>query len=483
MPTSDRRTAAASHALVWFRRDLRLADNPALQAALDAGHVPVPVYVHAPEEEGAGAAGAAGRAWLGRSLAALSTTLEAVGSGLVVRQGATLASLRALVAQTGAVAVYWNRLYEPAVLARDADIERALRADGLHVETANAALLAEPWTVATGGGEPYRVFTPFWRNASQRLAGITASDAPARLPALPPALERGAVADLRLAPTRDWDSGFWAEWEPGEAGAQDMLEAFVDGALRGYHEQRDLPDRIGTSRLSPHLHFGEISPRQIVARLARRQRPAVDERDMTRYLTELGWREFAHHLLHHFPHSVDSNLNRRFDGFAWAPPDPALLAAWQRGRTGVPLVDAGMRELWATGWMHNRIRMVVASFLTRNLRMHWTHGASWFRDTLVDHDLANNIAGWQWSAGTGADAAPYFRMLSPVAQAARFDPQGRYIRRWVPELAALPTPALFAPWEQPALARTLAPAYPAQPVVDPKASREAAIAAHQALRR
>jgi deoxyribodipyrimidine photo-lyase len=488
MSITDRTAGTArTRALVWFRRDLRMADNPALQAALDAGHAPVPVYVHAPEEEGAGAAGAAGRAWLARSLAALTASLGAKGSGIVVRRGETLATLRALVAETGAVAVYWNRLYEPALQARDARVEQALRGDGLHVETANAALLAEPWTVATGGGEPYRVFTPFWRNASQRLAGVVTTDAPARLPALPEGLAAGAVTDLRLAPTPAWDNGFWDAgspdaWQPGEAGAQDMLEAFVEGALHGYHEQRDLPDRIGTSRLSPHLHFGELSPRQVVDRLARRQRPAVEERDLTRYLTELGWREFAHHLLHHFPHSVGENLNRRFDGFAWAPVDDTLLAAWQQGRTGVPLVDAGMRELWATGWMHNRVRMVVASFLTRNLRMHWRHGADWFRDTLVDHDLANNIAGWQWSAGSGADAAPYFRMLSPMAQSARFDPSGRYIRRWVPELAALPTPALFAPWEHPRVARELAPSYPAQPVVDPKASREAAIAAHQAMR-
>jgi deoxyribodipyrimidine photo-lyase len=470
------------HALVWFRRDLRLADNPALQAALDAGFAPVPVYVHAPGEEGPGAAGAAGRAWLGRSLDALSGDLAALGSGLVVRAGDSLAALRALAAETGARAVFWNRMYEPAAAARDARVEHALRADGLHVGTGNASLLAEPWTVATGNGDAYRVFTPFWRNASQRLAGVVATPPPARLPALAAVANAGAVSDLRLAPRIGWDAGFWSDWQPGEAGAQEMLEAFVDGALHGYAEQRDLPDRIGTSRLSPHLHFGEVSPRQIVVRLARRQRPPVAEGDLTRYLTELGWREFAHHLLHHFPHSVAGNLNRKFDAFGWAPPDATQLSAWQRGRTGVPLVDAGMRELWATGWMHNRVRMVVASFLTRNLRLHWQHGAEWFRDTLVDADLANNVAGWQWSAGTGADAAPYFRILSPVAQAERFDPQGRYIRRWVPELANLPAPALFAPWEHPAAARKLAPDYPAAPLVDPKASRATALDAYQAMR-
>jgi deoxyribodipyrimidine photo-lyase len=470
-----------SRALVWFRRDLRLADNPALRAALDAGHAPVPVYIHAPDEEGGWAPGAASRAWLSRSLAALASDLEAHGSGLLVRHGPSLEALLALAAEVGADAVYWNRLYEPASLARDRAVETGLRDAGLSAHSFNGALLAEPWTVATGSGGPYRVFTPFWRNLAQRLDGFVATTAPERLPPLPDGLVPGKVGDLGLAPGIAWDRGFWEAWQPGEAGALEMLDAFVEGAARGYKAQRDIPDRIGTSRLSPHLHFGEISPRQIVACLAQGHRPPIQDADRIAYLAELGWREFAHHLLFHFPHTSDRDLNPRFAQFDWATPDPTVLAAWQQGRTGVPLVDAGMRELWHTGWMHNRVRMIVASFLTRNLRYHWRTGARWFWDTLVDADLANNSQGWQWSAGTGADAAPYFRIFSAAAQAARFDPQGRYIRRWVPELARLPTPALFAPWEHPAKAREFAPDYPASPIVDPKTSREAALSAYQSL--
>jgi deoxyribodipyrimidine photo-lyase len=441
-------------ALVWFRRDLRLADNPALHAALDAGFAPIPVYVHAPEEEAPWAPGAASRAWLHRSLSALDASLQALGSGLVVRGGASLPTLVALAAETGADAVFFNRLYEPVVLARDKAVEQGLRAAGLHVASANAALLAE----------------------------LAPDPAPSTLPPLPGGLPRGSVPALGLQPRRRWDRAFWEEWEPGEAGATEMLDAFLEGAARGYKEQRNLPDRIGTSKLSPHLHFGEVSPRQVAARFLETQRPPIPEGDRTSYLAELGWREFSQHLLFHFPHMPQADMDDRFSGFAWRNVDAAQLAAWQQGRTGVPLVDAGMRELWHTGWMHNRVRMVVASYLTRNLRFHWRHGAAWFWDTLVDADLGNNTQGWQWSAGTGADAAPYFRIFSPTAQAERFDPHGRYIRRWVPELAGLPVPALFAPWEHPDLVRRLAPGYPAQPVADPKQSRAEALDAYRVLR-
>ncbi|KAA2286082.1 cryptochrome/photolyase family protein [Arenimonas fontis] len=470
-----------AHALVWFRRDLRLADNPALLAALDAGLAPVPVYIHAPEEESPWEPGAASRVWLDRSLRALDADLRARGSRLILRRGDSLAELERLVAETGAVSVYWNRLYEPACIARDRRVERALRALGLGAESHNAALLIEPWAVKTGQGEPYRVFTPFWRKARQTLVDVRPADAPVRLPAPPEGLASLEADGLGLRPPPGqprWDRGFWSFWTPGEAGAQDLLEAFLDGAVHGYREQRNLPDRVGTSRLSPHLHFGEISPRQVVARLRGGEWPAELRQDVEHFLGELGWREFGHHLLFHFPHMAQENLDPRFRRFAWAEPDPALLAAWRRGRTGVPLVDAGMRELWATGWMHNRVRMVTASFLTKNLRYHWRHGAEWFWNTLVDADLANNSQGWQWSAGTGADAAPYFRIFSPPAQARKFDPRGAYIRRWLPELAGLPDEALAAPWEHAELCRRLAPDYPLRPIVDLKASREAALAAY-----
>ena len=465
-------------AIVWFRRDLRLADNPALWAALDAGLAPIPVYIHAPGEDAPWPAGAASNAWLARSLRALDADLRALGSRLVVLRGPSLPVLEGLVAATQAEAVFWNRLYEPAALARDKHVKQALRQRGLRADSGNAALLAEPWTVATLGGEPYRVFTPFWKNAGRAVADLRPQPAPTALPAVPAGAQGLGVDELALEPLLDWDRGFWQRWQPGEAGAAEMLDAFLDGAARGYAQQRNLPDRAGTSRLSPHLHFGEISPRQIARRILDAG-SAIDEADRRQYLAELGWRELAHHLLFHFPHTPERDLGERFARFRWIEPEPALLRRWQRGRTGIPLVDAGMRELWHTGWMHNRVRMVVASVLTKNLRYHWRHGARWFWDTLVDADLAQNTQGWQWSAGTGADAAPYFRIFSPVSQAQRFDPAATYVRRWVPELAKLPTPAIFEPWRHQGLLRELAPAYPPTPMVDLRASREAALSAHQ----
>ena len=468
-------------ALVWFRRDLRLADHPALQAALAAGHAPVCVYVHAPDADGHGAAG---RAWLHRSLQSLDADLRARGSRLIIRAGEPLAELEKLIAETRAVALHWNRAYEPAAIERDTRIKAGLKARGLEIESHAGSLLFEPWTIATAAGGPYRVFTPFWKAARARLPPLAPVDAPARLEAPSPWLLGHAVDDLRLLPAPPqprWDLGFDEHWRPGEAGAHEQLDVFVDGALRGYAEQRDRPDRVGTSRLSPHLHFGEISPRRIVARLLDRTLPAAVQGDVERFLAELGWREFAHHLLFHFPESATRDWNPRFRGFRWATPKRALLDAWRHGRTGVPIVDAGMRELRATGWMHNRVRMIVASFLCKHLRIHWRHGAEWFADSLVDADLANNTLGWQWSAGTGADAAPYFRIFNPATQARRFDPQGRYLRRWLPELAALPDALLAAPWEKPDVARRLAPDYPA-PIVDLAAGRAAALDAYAAAR-
>ena len=469
-----------SRALVWFRRDLRLDDHPALQAALKAGHAVVPVYVHAPDEEAPWAPGAASKAWLDRSLRSLKADLRRLGSDLVIRQGPSAQTLLALAKECEAEAVYWHRLYEPASIARDVATKAALKQAGLHAESHNGALLAEPWTIQTGSGDPYRVFTPFWKNAKQALEGIAALAAPASLPPVPD-VESLAVDALDLRPPpreRGWDLGFWEHWRPGEAGAVELLEAFLDGAVRGYKEQRNFPDRTGTSKLSPHLHFGEISPRRIVAALREAGLPAATKPDAEHFLSELGWREFGHHLLYHFPRTPDENLNPRFEAFRWAEVDASRLEAWCSGRTGVPIVDAGMRELYATGWMHNRVRMVVASFLTKNLRYHWLHGARWFWDTLVDADLANNTQGWQWTAGTGADAAPYFRIFSPVAQAGKFDPKGAYIQRWVPELADVPAGALAEPWAQGDLLQRLAPDYPRRPIVDLKQSRAEALAAY-----
>jgi deoxyribodipyrimidine photo-lyase len=461
-----------SPALIWFRNDLRLDDNPALQAALDAGLLPVPVYIHAPEEEGDWAPGAASDAWRQRSLQALADDLAARGSRLQIFRGPSRATLRALVAQCGAAAVFWNRRYEPAIVARDAGIERVLREDGLEVGVHNSALLFEPWELQTRSNEPYRVFTPFWRAAQARWRVPSLLAAPTRLPAAPmlhAALELDA---LGLAPRPRWDSGFWTHWTPGERGAQRATEQFVEDALAGYASQRDRPDMVGTSRLSPHLHFGEIAPWRVVHLLDGSD--AYSDRDA--YVRELGWREFAHHLLHHFPGTPERNFNPRYDRFAWRRASVRQLRAWQRGQTGIPLIDAGMRELWHTGWMHNRVRMVVASFLTKNLRVHWSEGARWFWDTLVDADLANNTLGWQWVAGTGADAAPYYRVFNPVLQAQKFDPRGEYIARWVPELAPLAPAQRHAPWTG-AIPR----GYP-KPLLDLGVSRQDALAALQDLR-
>ena len=466
------------NALVWFRHDLRLDDNPALRAALDQGFTPIPVYVHAPQEEGEWSPGAASLAWLHRSLAALDADLRARGSRLLLREGPSAPALQALVEQTGAVAVFWNRKYEPATQPRDASLKKRLREQGLQVESFNGCLLFEPWDLATQQGGPYKVFTPFWRSALARWRAPATWDAPGALPAFEDALPGESLDAWRLAPALGWDAGFWKVWTPGEAGAREALEVFIDGALNGYRTDRDRPDRTGTSRLSPHLHFGEIAPWRITAELER-ARTAANSADMDGYIRELGWREFAYHLLHHFPQTTTQNLNPRFAHFDWAKVDPKALKAWQHGRTGVPIVDAGLRELWATGYMHNRVRMIVASYLTKHLRYHWLQGARWFWDTLVDADLANNTLGWQWTAGTGADAAPYFRVFNPVTQAEKFDPKGTYIAHWVPELAAVPVPLRFAPWEKPDVMSRIAPDYPRRPLVDLAEGRAGALAAYR----
>jgi deoxyribodipyrimidine photo-lyase len=452
-----------TNAIVWFRRDLRLADNPALQAALDAGFAPVPVYVHAPAEDAAWPPGAASRAWLHRSLRALARSLEARGSRLLLRCGDSAAQLLRLQRETGAGALYFNRLPEPAARERDQRVLEAMRAAGVHAQAFDGNYLLPPGRVRNAAGAPYRVFTPYWRAASAQLPQARPASAPTRLPALPPTLASVEPRELGLRPRPRWDLGFWdSGWRPGEPGALEALEAFIEGAAHGYANGRDLPGRIGTSRLSPHLHFGEISPRQALAAVRAARAPRVPAADLARFEAELGWREFAAQTLIDHPDYADRDLDPGFRHFDWAAPHAANLQAWQQGRTGVPLVDAGMRELWHTGWMHNRVRMVAASFLTKNLRYHWRHGAAWFWQTLVDADLANNSQGWQWAAGTGADAAPYFRVFNPLRQAERFDPRGDYVRRWIPELGSGD--------------------YPEQPIVDLAASRDAALGAFRRRR-
>jgi deoxyribodipyrimidine photo-lyase len=408
---------------------------------------------------------------------------------LVVRRGPALAALRSLRAETGASAVFWNRRYEPAVRQRDTKLKMALRADGVEVRTFNASLLFEPWTVRTKAEKPFQVFTPFWKACLASTAPAPPLAVPRRLhgPARWP--ESVDLDALDLQPAVDWASGLRETWHPGESGAQQQLERFVDAALLHYPNGRDRPAMALTSRLSPHLRFGEIGPRQVwqaVNASAFAEKLSGLLRGAEVYLRQLGWREFAYHLLFHFPHTAELPLRPEFQHFPWDE-DERSLRAWQRGRTGYPIVDAGMRELWATGWMHNRVRMVAPSFLVKDLLLPWQSGAAWFWDTLVDADLANNTLGWQWTAGCGADAAPYFRIFNPISQGEKFDPAGEYVKRWVPELAGLPAQWIHKPWQAPpsvlaaaevAIGRT----YPA-PIIDHAAARRRALAALASIKK
>lgn len=463
--------SSAGGVLVWFRQDLRLSDNPALLAAAHHGGPVLPVYVWSPEEEGRWAPGGASRWWLHQSLVRLDRSLRRCGSRLILRRGPTLEALRGLLADSGAAAVFWNRRYEPAVMGRDAVLKAALSRDGVIVESFNGSLLFEPGAVQTRTGQPFRVFTPFWKACLERQEPHLPAQAPTRVPpprSWPASLD---LDELGLEPTIDWAGGLRTCWQPGEKGASDQLDRFLNEGLAEYPVGRDRPDRIGTSRLSPHLHFGEISARQVWSTVCGVRGGKVASswgRAADSFCRELGWREFAHHLLYHFPDMTDRPL-RAFANFPWREA-PEHIRAWQRGRTGYPFVDAGLRELWHTGWMHNRVRMVVASFLVKDLLVSWQEGAAWFWDTLVDADLANNTMSWQWVAGCGADAVPYFRIFNPVGQGEKLDPEGDYVRRWVPELAGLPVPWVHRPWKAPAsvLGRAgveLGVTYP-RPIVD-----------------
>ena len=459
--------------LVWLRRDLRLADQPALHAACERGGPVIPAFIHAPEEEAPWQPGAASNWWLHHSLQALDRDLRALGSRLTLRAGPSLETLRRLVRETGATAVYWNRLYDPAFVLRDPEIKAGLRADGLEVHSFNAHLLIEPWEVETGQGRPYRVFSPFWKACLKR--GIDRDPLPAPATLAPPGTWPDSLLPehLELLPAIDWATGLHAAWTPGETAAGERLARFLEDAVRDYAVERDRPDHDGTSRLSPHLHFGEISPRRIL-RALREAGLHPDSGGPEAFVRELGWRDFAHHVLYHFPHTPEQPLNPRFEAFPWREARRDL-QAWQHGETGLPIVDAAMRQLWETGWMHNRLRMVVGSFLTKNLRLHWRHGARWFWDTLVDADLAANTLGWQWVGGCGADAAPYFRVFNPQTQGERHDPDGTFVRRFVPVLQDVETRYIHAP------GAGGAHGYPG-PIVDLKASRQAALEAFQAVK-
>jgi deoxyribodipyrimidine photo-lyase len=466
--------------IVWFRNDLRLDDNPALAAAVALGGPIIPAFIWAPEESGAWPPGGASRWWLHHSLTALAKDLQVLKSPLIVRFGPSLDALRALALETHATHLFWNRCYGPAFRERDSVIKKTLRDEGLTVQSYNGSLLFEPARITTQEGKPFQVFTAFWKACRNH-----AVDKPVAAPVdflirSKAKVDSMKVVDLELLPKRSWPKGLAANWKPGEQEAQRSWQAFKRQPIKSYQIDRDFPSVLGTSRLSPHLHFGEISPRRIWWNLNEH----ANESSLF-YVRELGWREFAHHLLYHFPDTTHHPLRPRFGAFPWRR-DKRELRAWQKGQTGYPLVDAGMRELWKTGWMHNRVRMVVGSFLVKHLLLPWPAGAAWFWDTLVDADLPNNTLGWQWCAGCGADAAPYFRIFNPVSQGEKFDPQGEYVRRWVPELAELPARWVHQPWQAPA--EVLAAAnvvlgsnYP-RPIVDHTFARARALEAFGSIK-
>lgn len=437
--------------IVWFRQDLRIADNPALSAAATTGRPVVALYILDDETPGEWRIGGASRWWLHHSLEALSADLENLGSRLILKRGEAAKVLKSIVAETGAGTVFWNRLYEPYAIARDTELKADLQEAGVTVHSSNASLLFEPWVSKTRTGGPYRVFSPFWRNCLRELpepghplCAPENLEAPGSLPGT------DELEDWGLLPAKpDWAAGFGDVWVPGAKGASARLTRFLNEAVSDYTDARDQPGVEGTSGLSPHLHYGDISPRTIywAARRHGDEHPAMSK-SIDKFIAELGWREFSYHLLYHYPHIPHANYQDKFDGFPWRE-DPEGLKAWQHGRTGYPMVDAGMRQLWQTGWMHNRVRMIVASFLAKHLMVHWRHGEEWFWDTLVDADLAANAASWQWVAGSGADAAPYFRIFNPISQGTKFDPDGDYVRKFVPELAQLPDNYLFSPWTAP----------------------------------
>lgn len=475
MPVSPQRST-----IVWFRLDLRLHDHPALQAALRTALPVVPVFIWSPDEQKPFAPGAASRWWLHHSLTRLDESLRAKGSRLIVRRGPAAETLAALALECGAHQVFCSRACEAAAIHGGRRIEEKLRAQGIALEKCTANVLFDPGTIRTSTGGAFQVFTPFWRALWNRRGEIRSPLAvPGAIPSPAQWPKSVDIRELELEPKINWAEGLRATWTPGEEAARRHLQGFVRRSLRHYGTDRDRMDRNGTSRLSPYLHFGEISVPQLWNAAAGRSGSEA-------WLRQLAWREFAYHLLIERPDTLTQPLNPQFRTFPWRR-NRGRLAAWQKGQTGYPVVDAGMRQLWATGWMHNRARLIAASFLVKHLLIPWQDGAAWFLDTLVDANLANNTLGWQWVAGCGADAAPYFRIFNPVLQGEKFDPQGDYVRRWVPELTNLPAQWIHQPWNAPPLVLAegrvrLGENYP-RPLVDHAEARAAALAAYEEMRR
>ncbi|MCE5316776.1 MAG: DNA photolyase family protein [Parachlamydia sp.] len=466
--------------IVWFRHDLRIHDQPALAAALALNGPVIPLFIWSPEEERNWPQGAASRWWLHYSLMALQEDLRSLGLNLIIRKGKSLQQLQTVIQETDARHLYWNRRYEPWAIQRDAAIKATLRDQDIEVHSFNSHLLFEPWTISNKQGRPFQVFTPFWNNC---LTKSVSSPLPPPCPCSKPApkIDSLTMQELDLLPHIAWDDGLKKAWKPGNAGAEALLQRFLQEPILHYAQNRDRPDLEGVSRLSPHLHFGEVSPRMIWHSVKKLYPKGAGDS----YLRQLGWREFAHHLLFHFPNTVDTPLQSKYAAFPWLQ-NKDCLHAWQKGQTGYPIVDAGMRELWTTGWMHNRVRMIVGSFLVKDLLIDWQEGERWFWDTLVDADMANNTLGWQWVAGCGADAAPYFRIFNPVLQGEKFDPQGHYVKRWVPELAHLPLRWLHKPWKAPedvlkTSGISIGNNYP-KPIVDHDVARMRALAALKTIK-
>ena len=488
VPQASRRPAAPTRptVLVWFRRDLRLADHAALSAAAASGLPVIPVYILDDETPGAWRMGGASRWWLAGSLRALAENLEKLGSRLILRRGQTEQVFRRLIAETGATAIFFTRGYEPFQRALEERLKSVLEG-AAELRRFGGQILFEPEKILNAAGEPFRVYSPFYKALTKREAPPRPLPAPSTLPSPSSWPQSESLESFGLEPKApDWAGGIRAAWTPGEAAASARLRLFIGKALSKYHDERNNPGSDSTSRLSPYLAFGEISPRQIWNAVVTAAEAAGQSSFSEAYLREIAWREFSYHLLFHFPDMPEKAFRPEFESFPYRE-DGRILRAWQKGQTGYPIVDAGMRQLWQTGWMHNRVRMIVASFLIKHLLQPWQAGQAWFWDTLVDADLASNSASWQWVAGSGADAAPYFRIFNPVLQGEKFDPEGDYVREFCPELGKLPASLIHKPWEGGAdlLARcnvSLGKTYPL-PMVTHAAARERALAAFARLRK
>ena len=474
--------------VVWFRNDLRLADNPALHAARERGDPLLCLFV-LETDEGLRPHGGASRWWLHHSLASLAADLASAGACLVILEGEAATIVPKVVDAAGAGALFFNRRYGGAAARLDKAVAEAVEKTGSAVETFNGRLLHEPWEIETKAGGSYGVYTPYWKAARERGLPDSPLPKPRKLDGAAwsgEGPEKTTLEALGLLPSKpDWAKAFGARWTPGEAGAAARLRDFLKDDLAGYEEQRNQLASEATSHLSPHLRFGEISPRTIVAAV-NEARTAATKADAECFLSEVGWREFDYHVLHHHPDVGEVNLHRNFDRMPWEEVSKADLQAWQQGRTGYPVVDAGMRELWQTGYMHNRVRMITASFLVKDLLCDWRVGEKWFWDCLCDADPANNTMNWQWVAGSGADASPFFRVFNPVTQGEKFDPKGDYVRRWVPELGELPGKAIHTPWEagEDVLRKAgieLGKTYP-KPILDHKKARQRALDAYEKVK-